>query len=76
MLGDYINDDKEVNILGRVVRWTSQGTESEADPKHRKLVLESFGLNEVSMEVLSCNWERDEEEQHGDELELDERGAL
>ena len=42
ILGDEPNDSKEVVILGRVVRWTNLGLEYEADPKHRKLVLEAF----------------------------------
>eukprot|EP00973_Karenia_brevis_P012802 1738798-Karenia_brevis.AAC.1 len=38
-------DDKEVTMLGRLVRWTDEGREYEADPKHRSIILEYFGLN-------------------------------
>jgi hypothetical protein len=43
-LGDGERDDKEVSILGRQVRWTEEGIEFEADPKHRRLVLEAFRM--------------------------------
>ena len=33
IMGEDAEDDKEVTILGRVVRWTDQGIEFEADPK-------------------------------------------
>jgi hypothetical protein len=46
VLGWEVGDDKEVVILGRVVRWTREGLEYEADPKHRRMVLESFGFEE------------------------------
>eukprot|EP00973_Karenia_brevis_P054552 7580723-Karenia_brevis.AAC.1 len=36
-LGPEEGDDKEVTILGRLVKWTNDGIEYEADPKHRKL---------------------------------------
>ena len=35
MLGMDSWDDKEVIILGRIVRWMEGGIEWEADPKHR-----------------------------------------
>eukprot|EP00973_Karenia_brevis_P025462 3514263-Karenia_brevis.AAC.1 len=39
VLGPEEKDDKEVTTLGRLVRWTLEGTEYEADPKHRTLIL-------------------------------------
>ena len=39
MLGMDEKDEKEVVILGRIVRWKEGGIEFEADPKHRQLVL-------------------------------------
>eukprot|EP00973_Karenia_brevis_P051025 7085559-Karenia_brevis.AAC.1 len=44
-LGPEDKDDKEVVILGRVVRWSDEGIEYEADPKHRKIILEYFGFD-------------------------------
>ena len=47
MLGMDKRDDKEITILGRIVRWTSKGIEYEADPRHRTKVMEYFGLAQV-----------------------------
>ena len=41
-LGPEPGDDKEISILGRVVRWRSWGISYEADPKHRRLIAEYF----------------------------------
>ena len=38
VLGLDAEDDKEISILGRIVRWKSWGIEFEADPKHRKKI--------------------------------------
>ena len=51
-MGPDEGDDKHVVILGRHVRWTADGIEyeadPEADPKHRKLIMEHFGFDEES----------------------------
>ena len=44
LLGPEEGDDKHVVILGRHVRWTAEGIQYEADPKHRKLIMEHFGF--------------------------------
>ena len=41
-LGADQDDEKEISILGRQVRWTDRGIEFEADPKHRKFIMEYF----------------------------------
>ena len=46
-------------ILGRVVRWTNEGIEYEADPKHRRTILEYFGFDQGSR-VLSHNGDKDD----------------
>eukprot|EP00973_Karenia_brevis_P029714 4099760-Karenia_brevis.AAC.1 len=46
VFGPEEKDDKEVTILGRLVRWTLEGIEYEADPEHRTIILEYFGFNE------------------------------
>ena len=38
MLGQDEKDDKEIIILGRTLRWTKDGLEYEADPKHRRMI--------------------------------------
>ena len=40
VLGGRRDQDKEVTILGRTVSWTDRGLEHEADPKHRKIIME------------------------------------
>eukprot|EP00973_Karenia_brevis_P088374 12254077-Karenia_brevis.AAC.1 len=45
VLGPEPKDDKEVTILGRIVRWKEEGIEYEADPKHRRIILEYFGFD-------------------------------
>eukprot|EP00973_Karenia_brevis_P080343 11145583-Karenia_brevis.AAC.1 len=42
ILGPDLKDDEEVTILGRVLRWVEEGIEYEADPKHRKIIMEYF----------------------------------
>ena len=68
MLGPDENDDKEVVLLGRVVRWLGDRVEWEADPKHRGKVLETFGMNEGTR-ALGCNGETNCKEEVGDEAE-------
>eukprot|EP00973_Karenia_brevis_P047853 6641236-Karenia_brevis.AAC.1 len=51
VLGPEEKDDKEVTILGRLVKRTEEGIEYEADPKHRRLVMEYFGFNEKSKRI-------------------------
>ena len=46
LLGMDEGDDKEVVILGRLVRYTASGIEYEADPKHREILMEHFGFRE------------------------------
>eukprot|EP00973_Karenia_brevis_P023647 3258068-Karenia_brevis.AAC.1 len=46
VLGPEEKDEKEVTILGRLLRWTDECIEYEADPKHRTLILEYFGFND------------------------------
>eukprot|EP00973_Karenia_brevis_P068393 9512646-Karenia_brevis.AAC.1 len=45
VLGPEPKDDKEVTILGRIVRWKEEGIEYKAGPKHRKIILEYFGFD-------------------------------
>ena len=53
ILGEDEEDDKEVTILGRIVRWTNEGFEFEADPKHRLMVMETFGFEEKSSSLVN-----------------------
>ena len=46
IMGDGENDVTEIVILGRIVRWAKEGIEYEADPKHRRIILQYLGLEE------------------------------
>ena len=54
VLGPEDEDQKDEVLLGRFVRWRSWGIEWEADVKHRKLLLERFGLD-GNAKALSVN---------------------
>jgi hypothetical protein len=70
VLGPGEGEVRQITLLGRLITWTSEGIEYEADPKHRQMVLDYFGLGEGSKEVVGVNGEKEEEEQPGDEVEL------
>jgi len=70
VLGMDPDDDKEVVILGRVVRWMENGIEYEADPKHRRLMLEYFGFDEGSR-TLTHNGDKDSKEEEWELEDLD-----
>ena len=42
-LGPGDKDDNEVTVLNRVVRWTEDGIEMEADPRHVDIVCRDVG---------------------------------
>ena len=46
MLGPEANDDKEVSILNRVVRWCEDCLLYEADPRHVEKLLKEAGLED------------------------------
>ena len=43
-LGPDPSDDKEVRILNRIVRWTDESIEYEADPRHAEKLVQELGL--------------------------------
>ena len=43
-LGPSLEDDKEARVLNRVVRWTPEGLEYEADPRQGEKLVEELGL--------------------------------
>ena len=47
ILGFDKNDQKEITILGRRVRWCDWGIEYEGDPKYREKLLKHFGLGRM-----------------------------
>ena len=47
ILGQADKDEKEMIILGTPLRWTKEVLEYEAAPKHRRLILEHFGFEDM-----------------------------
>ena len=57
VLGRDPQDDKEIVILGRLVQWGEDGIRYQADPKHRRLSLEHFGLG-GGFQGIEIEWGR------------------
>ena len=68
-IGDDPQDDKEIVILNRTIRWNGDSLNLQPDPKHRTSILEAFGLKDDS-KGLTIPSDRDEvtEEQDADLL--------
>merc|ERR1711873_42778 len=63
-LGPEGADDKAIRILNRVVTWTCDGSEHEADQRHAEIILQHLGLSDSSKAVgtpsIRTNKEDDE----------------
>jgi len=66
VMGSAGDEVKEITILGRTVRWTTEGIEYEADGRHREELMKECGLKEDS-KSLNCPAARGGEEQEGGE---------
>ena len=68
-IGDDPQDDKEIVILNRTIRWNGESLRLQPDPKHRTAILEAFSLKDDS-KGLTIPSDRDEvtEEQDADLL--------
>ena len=44
ILGPDNRDEKEIRILNRIVRWTQDGIEYEADQRHAEIIIKELGL--------------------------------
>jgi hypothetical protein len=69
-LGGGPNDDKEIEILGRLIQWGKDGIRYQADLKHGRLILEHFGLGEGSRSLKS-NGEKEVEDKWEGKEDLD-----
>ena len=63
---------KEITKLGRIVRWTEKGIEYEAGPKHRKMLMETFGLSE-GCKGMAKNGDKDEKDEDEDDEDEDDK---
>lgn len=48
LIGERADLAKEARVLNRTIRWTRQGLEVEADPRHVKVILEQLGLEHAN----------------------------
>ena len=70
IMGSGLEDIKEVVILGRLLRWTDEGLEYEADGKHREELMKAMGMDKKANTVVSPAV-RDEFEDEEDETQLE-----
>ena len=74
ILGPDQKDDKEVVILGRVVRWRDWGIEFEADPWHRQVLADRFGFTKESA-AGAHNGDKERKEDARDEIKMGKQQA-
>ena len=67
IIGPDKNDNKEIKILNRIIRYTEHGIELEADLRHAELIVAQLGLKESK--ELSCS-AADEIKRDDDDEEL------
>ena len=65
-LGSGENDVKEIDMLGRKIKLHDWGITWEGDERHRKLIMDQFGLNEKS-NVLTKNGYKDDDGRPSDQ---------
>ena len=51
-----------MRILNRIVEWTEEGINYEADQRHAELIIEGMGLNESSNTVVTPGIKREEDD--------------
>ena len=69
-LGAGYRDDKEIDVLGRTVRWRDWGIEYEADEGHRAKLMEMFGMDDWT-KCLQSNGDKEEKDEEGDEEDME-----
>ena len=70
IMGSGEDEVKEVEILGRRVRWTAEGIEYEGDGSHREALLSEEGLSGESKTVVSPVERSEGRPDEGDGVEL------
>ncbi len=65
-LGTRAGQEREISILNRIVKWTSEGIQYEADPRHAELIIQHLGLEGAK----GCKTQWQNNETDGDEEEL------
>ncbi len=70
-LGSGEKDRREIDILGREIRWHEWGLAWEGDDRHRKLVMEHLGLDETSKVLMKNGCKEDETKEEKEPQKLD-----
>ena len=70
-IGPGKNDAKEGRVLNRVIRWTDQGLEYEADPRQAERLVEAMGLDDGCRSCVTPGLKPTAEQLQG-EKDLDE----
>ena len=52
-LGGDASDAQEIRVLNRIIRWTAEGLEYEADPRHAELLVSFLG-DEAARPVITA----------------------
>jgi hypothetical protein len=52
-LGPGRNDNKFVRVLNRIITWTGEGIQYEADQRHSEIIIRQLGLQEASNSVVT-----------------------
>ena len=53
LIGPDKGDDKELKVLNRIIRYTDNGLELEADLRHAEIIVKQLGLEEAKPLTLS-----------------------
>ena len=61
-LGPAATDDKAIRILNRVVTWTAEGLEYEADQRHAEIIVDHLGLATSAKAVTTPSTKRGSED--------------
>lgn len=58
-LGSGVGDCREIDMLGRIIKWHDWGITWEGDDRHRASVLKYFGLDETSAALVKNGYKDD-----------------
>ena len=73
-LGPEDGDDKAIRIVNRIVEWTEEGINYEADPRHAEIIVQQLGLGGKAATVTTPGTRQEAIGQEDDE-ELNQEDA-
>ena len=72
-IGPGKSDDKKRSVFNRVVRWTDDGLEYEADPRQSQKIIESIGLDSDNVRSIVTPGFKPTKQQIDSEKELEQQ---